>query len=141
MIHVTPDIQIDEDEIHFEFVRSSGPGGQHVNKVSTAVRLRWDARMSPALSNEVYARLKRLTGKKLSVAGILMIQAGRFRSQERNRQDALDRLIQLVGKAAEKPKLRRKTRPTKASRERTLAAKKHRSRIKAQRRSVLRTEV
>jgi ribosome-associated protein len=140
MIHVTSDIQIDENELHLEFVRSSGPGGQHVNKVSTAVQLRWNAQASPALSTAAYARLKRLAGKKVTDEGILIIQAARFRSQERNRQDALDRLIQLVGKAAERPKRRRKTRPTKASKERTLAAKKHRGRIKVQRRPVRRIE-
>jgi ribosome-associated protein len=136
MIEITPEILINENEIHFDFVRSSGPGGQHVNKVSTAVHLRWDARKLRTVSNEVYLRLKKEAGKRLSADGILIIQASRFRSQDRNRQDALDRLVTLIRKAAEKPKHRRKTRPTKASKERKLAEKKHRSRIKEKRRPV-----
>jgi ribosome-associated protein len=140
MIQVTPEILIDENEIHFDFVRASGPGGQHVNKVATAVQLRWNARLSEAISAAVYTRLKRLAGKRLSAEGILVIQAGRFRSQERNRQDAVERLVRLIRKAAEKPKPRRKTRPTKASKEKTLAEKKHRGRIKEKRRPVIRMD-
>jgi ribosome-associated protein len=140
MIQVTPEILIDENEIHFDFVRASGPGGQHVNKVATAVQLRWNARLSEAISAAVYTRLKQLAGKRLSAEGILVIQAGRFRSQERNRQDAVERLVRLIRKAAEKPKPRRKTRPTKASKEKTLAEKKHRGRIKEKRRPVIRMD-
>jgi ribosome-associated protein len=136
MIQATSEIQIDENEIHLDFVRSSGPGGQHVNKVSTAVQLRWDARQSKSISAAVFNRLKKAAGKRLSAEGVLMIHASRFRSQERNRQDALDRFLKLIRKAAEKPKPRRKTRPTKASKERTLAEKKHRSRIKGTRQPV-----
>ena len=140
MIEITPEIQVDENEIHFDFVRSSGPGGQHVNKVATAVQLRWDARQSNAISGAVFIRLKQVAGRRLSAEGILMIHASRFRSQERNRQDAMDRFIQLMRRAAEKPKPRRKTRPTKASKERVLAEKKHRSRIKETRRRVRRAD-
>ena len=140
MIQVTPEILIDENEIHFDFVRASGPGGQHVNKVATAVQLRWHARLSEAIPPAVYARLKRQAGKRISADGMLVIHASRFRSQERNRQDALDRLVGLIRKAAEKPKPRRKTKPTKASKEKTLAAKKHRGRIKEKRRPVIRND-
>ena len=140
MIEITPEIQVDENEIHFDFVRSSGPGGQHVNKVATAVQLRWDARQSNAISGAVFIRLKQVAGRRLSAEGILMIHASRFRSQERNRQDAMDRFIQFMRRAAEKPKPRRKTRPTKASKERVLAEKKHRSRVKKTRRRVRRAD-
>jgi ribosome-associated protein len=140
MIEITADIRIDENELHFDFVRSSGPGGQHVNKVSTTVQLRWNARQSSAISAAVFERLKTAAGRRLSLEGVLMIQAGRFRSQERNRQDAVERFVQLIRKAAEKPTPRRKTRPTKASREKTLAEKKHRSRIKGARKRVGREE-
>jgi ribosome-associated protein len=136
MIEITPEIQIDENEIQFHFVRASGPGGQHVNKVSTAVQLRWDARRLRLISNAAYTRLKKKAGRRLSSDGILILQASRFRSQERNRQDAMDRFVQLIRKVAEKPKLRKKTKPTRASKERVLAEKKHRSRIKETRRRV-----
>ena len=140
MIEITPQIQIDENEVHFEFVRSSGPGGQHVNKVATAAQLRWDARQSSAIPGAVFSRLKQVAGRRLSAEGVLMIHASRFRSQERNRQDAMDRFIKLIRKAVEKPKPRRKTRPTKASKERMLAAKKHRSRIKETRQRIRRVD-
>ena len=140
MIEITPEILIDENEIHFDFVRSSGPGGQHVNKVATAAQLRWNARQSNAISGAVFTRLKKVAGRRLSAEGVLMIHASRFRSQERNRQDAMDRFIQLMRRAVEKPKPRRKTRPTKASKERVLAAKKHRSRIKETRRRIRRVD-
>jgi ribosome-associated protein len=138
MIEITPEIQIDENEIHFDFVRSSGPGGQHVNKVATAAQLRWDARRLRMISVAIFTRLKKVAGKRLSAEGVLVIHASRFRSQERNRQDAMDRFVKLIRKAVEKPKPRRKTRPTKASKERVLAAKKYRSRIKETRRRVRR---
>ena len=140
MIEITPEIQIEENEIHFDFVRSSGPGGQHVNKVATAVQMRWDARRLRAISVAIYTRLKKMAGKRLSPDGVLVIQASRFRSQERNRQDAMDRFIKLIRKAVEKPRPRRKTRPTKASKERVLAKKKHRSRIKKMRQRVKRVD-
>jgi len=140
MIQVTPNIQIHENEITFDFIRASGPGGQHVNKVCTAVQLRFDARQSKGLTPEVTHRLKKLAGKRMTDDGHLIIQASRFRSQEKNRQDAMERLVALIRKASEKPKPRKKTKPTRASKERKLAAKQMRSRLKKTRRRVLRTD-
>jgi ribosome-associated protein len=136
MIFVTADIVIDEAEISMDFVRSSGPGGQNVNKVSTAVQLRFDVRNTPSLPAEIRERLIRQAGRRVTTEGVLIIQAARFRTQERNRQDAVDRLIELVRRAAEKPKHRLKTRPTLASKERQLSQKRRRGRIKKMRRIV-----
>ncbi len=119
-----------EDEIQFEFVRSSGPGGQNVNKVATAVQLRFDASTSPSLPEEVRARLIRLAGKRVTGDGVLVIEARRFRTQEQNRYDALEKFYELLKKAYEKPKQRRKTKPTKASHEKRLKEKKVRSQVK-----------
>lgn len=136
MISVTADIAIDETEIHMDFVRASGPGGQNVNKVSSAVQLRFDVRNSVSVPVEIRERLIRLAGKRVTGEGVLIIHASRFRTQERNRQDAVERLVLLVRRAAEKPKRRLKTRPTPASKERQLAKKRRRSQIKKLRRIV-----
>jgi ribosome-associated protein len=130
MIPVTAQISIDEREIAETFVRASGPGGQNVNKLATAVQLRFDARHSPSLPPEVRARLERLAGSRLTRDGVVVIIAQRHRTQGRNRQDALDRLIDLVRQAAVAPIKRRPTRPTKGSRERRIEGKKRRSGIK-----------
>jgi ribosome-associated protein len=134
MIQITPSIAIHENEIKLSFIRSSGPGGQHVNKVATAVQLRFDVKNSPSLSDEVRTRMIRLAGDKMTKDGIHIIQAKRFRKQERNRQDAIDRLIKLVQKASEPPKAHIKPKPTRVSKERILAAKRRRSELKRMRR-------
>ncbi|MCI0470880.1 MAG: aminoacyl-tRNA hydrolase [Candidatus Aminicenantes bacterium] len=130
MIQVTRTIAIDEKEIQEEFIRSSGPGGQNVNKVATAVQLRFDAATSPGLPPEIKERLFRLAGKKMTAAGIIIIDARRFRTQEQNRRDALQRLIALIEKAAQKPKLRRQTKPTAASQRSRVYKKRLRSGLK-----------
>ena len=136
MIPITPDIAIDETEIHFDFIRASGPGGQNVNRVATAVQLRFDVKHSPGLSRDVRARLMSLAGRRMTSEGILVIEAKRFRTQERNRQDAVDRLVALIRKASEKPRQRIPMKRSKASKERRLEAKRRRSRIKQMRRKV-----
>jgi|SRR5499426_1009155 len=135
MIRIDSRISIDEQELEERFIRASGPGGQNVNKLSTAVQLRFDARRSPSLPDEVRARLERLAGKRLTREGVIVITAQRHRTQERNRQDAVDRLIELIRAAAVRPVPRRPTKPTKGSRERRLESKKHRSSIKGLRQS------
>jgi ribosome-associated protein len=133
MIPITDTLALDEAEISESFIRASGPGGQNVNKVASAVQLRFDLRQSRSLPGPVLARLARLAGQRLSLDGVLIITAQRFRSQERNRDDALDRLVALIRRAATPPKPRRPTAPTKASRERRLETKARRSRLKQQR--------
>jgi ribosome-associated protein len=135
MIRVTDHISIDEREIEESFVRSSGPGGQNVNKLSTAVQLRFDVRHSPSLPNDVSTRLQRLAGSRLTRDGVLVIIAQSHRTQGRNRQDALDRLLELIRRAAVAPIKRRPTRPTNASRERRIEGKKRRGGIKNLRRT------
>jgi ribosome-associated protein len=130
MIRVTSTITIDEREIEESFIRSSGPGGQNVNKLATAVQLRFDVRRSPALPDDVRQRLERLAGRRLTRDGVLIITAQQYRTQERNRQDALDRLLQMIREAAVRPVPRRPTRPTASSRKRRLEGKRRRSAIK-----------
>jgi ribosome-associated protein len=133
MIRINDHISIGEDEIAESFIRSSGPGGQNVNKLATAVQLRFDVRHSPSLPDEVRARLERLAGKRLTRDGVVVITAQRHRTQDRNRDDALERLIALIRAAAVRPTPRRATRPTLGSKLRRLESKKRRSGIKAQR--------
>lgn len=135
MIQITPDISIDENEIHEEFVRSSGPGGQNVNKVSTAVQLRFDVVHSPSLPDDVRTRLLSLAHGYITEQGVLIIDARRFRTQEANRRDVMNRLVELIRKAAQKPRVRYKTKPTLASKERRLENKVQHARTKQSRRS------
>lgn len=140
MLHITPTIAIDEKEIKLEFIRASGPGGQHVNKAATSAQLRFDVSNSPSLPDDVRERLARLAGNRMTEDGTLVITARRFRSQERNRQDAIDRLLELIRRASEEPKLRRKTQPARAARQHRLAAKRRRSQTKRLRGSVSQDE-
>lgn len=133
MILVTDTITISEDDLVESFIRAPGAGGQNVNKVSSAVQLRFNARASKALSNAVFLRLKALAGRRMTGDGVLIITANTFRTQERNRKDARDRLADLVRKAAVEPKNRRPTRPTKASKTRRLDSKKRSGALKKSR--------
>ena len=135
MIRITPDITIDDSAFSVRFIHASGPGGQNVNKVATAVQLRFDVTRS-SLSADVRIRLARLAGKRMTEGGVLIIDARRFRSQERNRQDAVERLVTLLRQAARPPKPRKKTRPTTASKMRRLESKRRRGDTKRQRRPV-----
>ena len=132
-IRITDQIAISPAEIVESFVRASGPGGQNVNKVASAVQLRFDARHSPSLPDDVRERLEKLAGQRLTKDGVVVIFADRFRTQERNRADALQRLIALIRRATEVPKKRRPTKPTAASKERRLRAKSERSGVKRMR--------
>ena len=133
MIEITPELSLDENELAFTFIRASGPGGQNVNKVSSAVQMRFDARASPSLTNAVSIRLQKLAGARLTLDGVIVITASRFRAQERNRADAIERLTTLIAKAAIEPVKRRPTRPTKAAKERRLEGKARRAGVKSMR--------
>ena len=130
MITITNRVAIDENEIEESFIRASGPGGQNVNKVATAVQLRFDIRHSPSLPQDVRARAERLAGRRLTKDGVLVIEASRYRTQEQNRADALERLIDLLRRATEVPKPRKATRPTRASKIRRVEHKQRRGAIK-----------
>jgi len=133
MIKITGNIWIGEGEVAEEFIRASGPGGQHVNKASTAVQLRFNVDASPGLPGYVKARLKALAGQRLTSEGDIIITSRESRSREQNRQEALDKLIELIEKAARRPKARRKTKPTKGSKERRLKEKAVRGAVKKMR--------
>ncbi|WMS44697.1 alternative ribosome rescue aminoacyl-tRNA hydrolase ArfB [Acuticoccus sp. MNP-M23] len=135
MIEVTPRIALDESEVEESFIKAAGPGGQKVNTSSTAVQIRFDARRSPSLPNDVAIRLMRIAGSRLTQDGIIVITSRIHRSQPRNREDALGRLVNLIREAAEPPQVRRATKPTKASNRRRLDAKGKRGAIKSMRRS------
>ena len=134
MLEITPSLQIDERELQIDFMRASGPGGQNVNKVATAVQLRFDVRAA-SLPEEVKERLTHLAGKRITREGILVIEAKRFRTQEQNREDAIQRFIELIRRSLAKPKARKKTKPTQASKEERLKEKKRRAEIKKMRQS------
>ncbi|MCC6500414.1 MAG: aminoacyl-tRNA hydrolase [Anaerolineales bacterium] len=132
MLIISPSIKINESELHFDHIRASGPGGQNVNKVATAVQLRFDVRAS-SLPEDVKTRLLHLAGKRATSDGIVLIEAKQFRTQERNREDAIQRFAALVRKALVKPKTRKKTKPTETSKENRLRSKKRRGEIKQSR--------
>jgi len=133
ILAITPLIKIPEEEVRIEYVRASGPGGQNINKVATAVQLRFDVRHSPALPGDVRRRLEKLAGRRLTVDGVLVLDARRYRTQEQNRTDAIDRLRELIARAAVPPRRRKATRPTRGSVERRLQGKRAKSERKMQR--------
>ncbi len=134
MIRVTPTLTLDDSEIELHFIRSSGPGGQNVNKVATAVQLRFDIHASRALDADTRGRLTTLAGRRINREGVIVITAERFRTRERNREDAVERLVDLIRRAAVRPKKRRATKPGRAQREARLQTKAHRARTKRLRR-------
>jgi ribosome-associated protein len=129
-----------DNEITLEYIRASGPGGQNVNKVATAVQLRFDVIHSPSLGSDIKGRLIRLAGKRVNAEGVLILESKRFRTQEANREDALTKFYDLIRKAGEKPKVRRKTKPTKASKEERMMEKKRRGDVKKLRQAKRRFE-
>lgn len=134
MLEITPSFSMDERELHFEYIRASGPGGQNVNKVATAVQMRFDITNS-ALASDIQGRLIRLAGNRVTADGVLMLEAKRFRTQEQNREDATQRFVELIRRALVKPKPRKKTKPSAASKERRLKSKKVKGEIKKIRQS------
>jgi ribosome-associated protein len=136
MLRVSPDIAIEDSELEEQFVRSSGPGGQNVNKVSTTVQLRFNVAASASLPDDVRRRLIALAGNRMTTDGVMVIEARRHRTQAANREDARERLIELIQQAAIKPKRRRKTKPTKAAGERRLETKRRRADTKHRRRDI-----
>ncbi len=137
MFHVTDTIELDESEIHFKFIRSPGPGGQHVNKAATAVQLRFDVAHSKSLPENVRLRLLQLAKNRINARGVLIISANRFRSQDLNRKDSLDRLRELIAKSAQRLKPRFRTKPTMGSIKKRKGAKQRRSKLKNSRQSVI----
>ena len=135
MIEVNDRVTIDEAELQFDFIRSSGPGGQNVNKVSSGVQLRYDVKNSPSLPEEVRKRLMQMAHNRITQDGILIVEAKQYRTQEQNRQAAIERLVELIRQASKKPKIRKRTRPSKAAKRKRLEAKRRRGQIKRLRRS------
>ena len=140
MLEITPTFFIDERELQLEYMRASGPGGQNVNKVATAVQLRFDIINSPTLASDHKGRLIRLAGNRVTTDGVLILEAKRFRTQEQNRQDAIQRFVELLQKALIPPKPRKKTRPTAASKTRRLKAKKIKGEVKRMRNKPIETD-
>jgi ribosome-associated protein len=136
MLQITPTLAIDESELEERFVRASGPGGQNVNKVATAVQLRFDVDRSPSLNDEIRSRLRAIAGSRITTEGVLVIDARTHRTQAENRDDARARLVDLLRRASVRPKRRRKTHPSAASKERRLTSKRTRSETKRGRRAV-----
>ncbi len=136
MLQISDTIVVDDNDIQLEFIRASGPGGQNVNKVSSAVQLRFNAAGCAALNEAIRERLKKMAGRRMTAEGILIIKAQRHRSQEQNRQDAIDRLVTMIRKAIAAPRIRRPTKPSKSSKQRRLAIKRRRGELKRQRRAV-----